>query len=81
VQWGAACHIDTEWVMFTNGDNMYHAEAFEEVVKQTKADAVAMDFYSRYSRPTGIPCERFQARNPSPLPASCNFRAAVSSQP
>lgn len=42
---------------------MYHSKAFEEVVKATNADAVALDFYSRYSRPTGIPCERFQVRS------------------
>lgn len=65
--WFAACHADTEWVIFTNGDNMYHKKAFEEIAKVGQADAVALDFYSRYTRPTGIPCERFQVRLLVPL--------------
>lgn len=60
----AACSADTEWVLFTNGDNLYHKDAFAEVVAAGQADAVAMDFYSRYTRPTGVPCERFQVRPP-----------------
>lgn len=64
-----ACHADTEWVLFTNGDNMYHNRAFEEIVKAAKADAVALDFYSRYSRPTGIPCERFQVISTAVAPS------------
>eukprot|EP00892_Ulva_mutabilis_P003474 jgi/Ulvmu1/1499/UM011_0229.1 len=55
-----ACSLDTQWVLFTNGDNLYHRDAFAEVAAEKTADAVAMDFYSRYLRPTGLPCERFQ---------------------
>jgi hypothetical protein len=55
----AACAPDTDWVVVTNGDNVYHTAAFQALVDQ-QADAVAWDFYSRYQRPTGVPCARFQ---------------------
>lgn len=59
----AACAPDTDWVVVTNGDNTYHSETFASLGDKTSADAVAWDFYSRYQRPTGAPCERFQARS------------------
>jgi hypothetical protein len=58
----AGCSPETEWVVFTNGDNVYHKEAFATLHAEDDAEAVAWDFYSRYHRPTGIPCERFQVR-------------------
>jgi hypothetical protein len=58
----AACSPDTEWVVVTNGDNKYHKEVFSSLLGEADADAVAWDFYSRYYRPTGIPCERLQVR-------------------
>lgn len=55
-----ACAPGTEWVVFTNGDNEYHEDAFA-MLDGITGDAVAWDMYSRYQRPTGVPCERFQA--------------------
>ncbi len=50
-----ACPQDTEWVVVTNGDNLYDP-AFLEVLTQPESDRVdivAFDYYSRYQRPTG----------------------------
>ena len=49
-------------MVFTNGDNVYHTDAFASLAAQPDADVVAWDFYSRYHRPTGVPCDRFAVR-------------------
>lgn len=50
----AACPPSTEWVVVTNGDNVYDSAFVEELLKApVDADVVAVDFYSRYQRPTG----------------------------
>ncbi|MEW5310668.1 MAG: hypothetical protein WDW38_002444 [Sanguina aurantia] len=63
-----ACPPETVWVVVTNGDNNYDASFLSELVSSPKdADAVAFDFYSRYQRPTGAPCDRFTAGPGLPL--------------
>lgn len=56
-----ACPPSTEWVMATNGDNLY-AETFLERVMAApaEADVVAFLYFSRYQRCTGPPCHRFE---------------------
>ncbi|BDA44930.1 hypothetical protein COCOBI_06-4090 [Coccomyxa sp. Obi] len=56
-----ACPHSTEWVLATNGDNLYADTFFETVMSAPKeADAIAFDFYSRYQRVTAPPCVRFE---------------------
>ncbi|KAK9811560.1 hypothetical protein WJX72_005917 [[Myrmecia] bisecta] len=54
-----ACPTDTKWVVITNGDNEYADTFFDELASARDADVVAFDYYSRYQRSTGVPCERF----------------------
>ncbi|KAI8462605.1 MAG: hypothetical protein J3K34DRAFT_475968 [Monoraphidium minutum] len=64
-----ACPRDTEWLVVTNGDNDYDPGFLARVFKEAAAegaDAVAFDYYSRFQRPTGNPCERFAARKGAP---------------
>jgi hypothetical protein len=64
-----ACPLSTEWVLATNGDNLYAHEFFERVMSAPlESDVVAFDFYSRYQRLTGPPCLRFQT---SPSQHAC----------
>ena len=62
-----ACPPTTEWVVVTNGDNEY-ADSFFQTLLETAPDEdlVAVDFYSRYQRPTGPPCTRFAAADGYP---------------
>lgn len=62
-----ACPRNTEWVVMTNGDNEYSSTFFDELGKHTAADLIAMDYYSRYQRPTALPCERFAAEQNKPF--------------
>ncbi len=50
----------------TNGDNQYAPTFLETLLAEPDADAVAFDYYSRYQRPTGPPCERFAAAPGAP---------------
>ncbi|GFR42383.1 hypothetical protein Agub_g3254 [Astrephomene gubernaculifera] len=56
-----ACPERTRWVVITNGDNQYDSRFVETVFSSPPdTDVVAVDFYSRYQRPTAPPCERFE---------------------
>ncbi|GIL45617.1 hypothetical protein Vafri_2819 [Volvox africanus] len=56
-----ACPTRSRWVVVTNGDNTYDPKFVESVFAAPPGvDAVAFDFYSRYQRPTALPCERFE---------------------
>lgn len=56
-----ACPSHAKWVVVTNGDNTYDPTFLEEVLAAPPdSDVVAVDFYSRYQRPTAAPCERFE---------------------
>ncbi|KAG2435072.1 hypothetical protein HXX76_007159 [Chlamydomonas incerta] len=56
-----ACPENTRWVVITNGDNLYDPRFVETIYSAPPdVDAVAVDFYSRYQRPTAEPCERFE---------------------
>jgi hypothetical protein len=61
------CPPSTRWLVVTNGDNEY-ADNFMQLVKDggKGADLVAVDFYSRYQRPTAPSCERFAAIEGAP---------------
>lgn len=49
-----ACPSHAKWVVVTNGDNTYDPTFLEEVLAAPPdSDVVAVDFYSRYQRPTG----------------------------
>ena len=61
-----ACPRSTKWVVITNGDNEYSSTLFEELDHHPDADVVALDYYSRYQRPTAKPCERFAAESGKP---------------
>ncbi len=62
-----ACNPSTQWVLATNGDNLYARDAFQTVVNApTTSDVVALDYYSRYHRTTGPPCARFAASEGTP---------------
>ena len=61
-----ACPRTTKWVIMTNGDNEYSSTLFDELGQHTDADLVALDYYSRYQRPTAKPCERFAAEPTKP---------------
>ncbi|KAK9813768.1 hypothetical protein WJX73_008320 [Symbiochloris irregularis] len=55
-----ACPASTQWVVVTNGDNEYASTLFQTLLNTAPdEDLVALDFYSRYQRPTGAPCLRF----------------------
>lgn len=57
-----ACPRDTQWLVVTNGDNEYDPSFLSVLVEQQgAAEVVAFDYYSRFQRPTGTPCERFAA--------------------
>lgn len=62
-----ACPRSTQWVIMTNGDNEYSSTFFDELDKHPNADLIAMDYYSRYQRPTALPCERFAAEQGKPF--------------
>ena len=61
-----ACPRTTRWVVITNGDNEYSSDLFTELEGHADADLVALDYYSRYQRPTARPCERFAAEPDKP---------------
>jgi hypothetical protein len=46
--------VDTQWVLVTNGDNEYASSFFEKVAAVNDTDLVAVDYYSRYQRVTGM---------------------------
>ena len=52
-------------MVVTNGDNEY-ADSLFSVLLDTPVDKdiVALDYYSRYARPTAAPCERFLPDGP-----------------
>ena len=50
-----ACPRTTRWVVITNGDNEYSSDLFTELESHAEADLVALDYYSRYQRPTAKP--------------------------
>ena len=52
-------------MVVTNGDNEY-ADSLFAVLLDTPADKdiVALNYYSRYARPTAPPCERFLSDGP-----------------
>lgn len=57
-----ACPPSTQWVLATNGDNLYAKDLFRTVIDApADADVIALDYYSRYQRTTGPPCARFAA--------------------
>eukprot|EP01024_Parvocaulis_polyphysoides_P035578 TRINITY_DN3153_c0_g1_i1.p1 TRINITY_DN3153_c0_g1~~TRINITY_DN3153_c0_g1_i1.p1 ORF type:complete len:375 (-),score=48.81 TRINITY_DN3153_c0_g1_i1:204-1208(-) len=60
------CPRNSEWIIVTNGDNLYASNLFEKVVATKNADLIALDYYTRYQRATGIPCERFQKEEGKP---------------
>ncbi|EFJ52303.1 hypothetical protein VOLCADRAFT_102964 [Volvox carteri f. nagariensis] len=56
-----ACPAKSYWVVATNGDNSYDSKFVETVFAAPRGvDVVAVNFYSRYQRPTALPCERFE---------------------
>ena len=56
-----ACPPSTEWVIVTNGDNDYADTLLSTLRDSPKgSDIIALDYYSRYQRPTAAPCHRFQ---------------------
>ena len=61
-----ACPRSTKWVIMTDGDNEYSSMLFDELSQHADADVVALDYYSRYQRPTAKPCERFAAEPGKP---------------
>lgn len=61
-----ACPRSTKWVIITNGDNEYSSALFDELEQHKDADLVALDYYSRYQRPTIKPCERFATEPEKP---------------
>jgi len=62
-------------VLVTNGDNEYASTFLERLLAAPPADAVAFDYYSRYQRPTGVPCERFAGDPNAPAckPNTCEL--------
>lgn len=60
-----ACPPSSEWVVVTNGDNEYADTLFATLLATPPDDdIVALNFYSRYQRPTAAPCERFLPGGP-----------------
>ncbi len=58
------CSPETEWVVATNGDNVYGRHFIQRILDKgsdSSVDLVAFDFYSRYQRPTMPSCERFSS--------------------
>ena len=61
------CPTSTQWVLATNGDNLYAKDAFQTILDAPEdIDVVALDYYSRYQRSTGPPCTRFAASSVAP---------------
>jgi hypothetical protein len=56
-----ACHPKTEWLVVSNGDNIYGKNFVHSVLRESasRTDLIAFDFYSRFNRPTMPPCYRF----------------------
>jgi len=57
-----ACAPGSDWVVATNGDNVYGRHFIQKVIENGQdpsIDLVAFDFYSRYQRPAMPSCERF----------------------
>lgn len=66
------CSPEAEWVVATNGDNVYGRHFIHHVLERgadASVDLVAFDFYSRYQRPTMPSCDRFSSE-PSASPMS-----------
>ncbi|KAG2500986.1 hypothetical protein HYH03_000808 [Edaphochlamys debaryana] len=62
-----SCPEHSTWVVVTNGDNLYDKRFVEAIFSApSDVDAVAVDFYSRYQRPTSDPCERFEEAPDAP---------------
>ena len=62
-----ACPASTQWVLATNGDNLYSKDMFQTVMDVPgDVDVIALDYYSRYQRATGPPCTRFAASEGAP---------------
>mmetsp|Transcript_7006 Transcript_7006/g.13794 ORF Transcript_7006/g.13794 Transcript_7006/m.13794 type:complete len:521 (-) Transcript_7006:400-1962(-) len=57
------CSPDAEWLVVTNGDNLY-GESFIQVLSEVESsvDVVAFDYYSRYQNISGKACDRFRFR-------------------
>ncbi|EIE21685.1 hypothetical protein COCSUDRAFT_56879 [Coccomyxa subellipsoidea C-169] len=56
-----ACPASTEWVLATNGDNLYADTFFDRIMTAPKeADVIAFDFYSRYHRVTDLGANVFR---------------------
>ena len=74
-----ACPPSTQWVVATNGDNLYARDMFQTVMDApANADVVALDYYSRYQRTTGPPCARFAMSKGAP---PCKENRCASSAP
>lgn len=59
----AACPRNSTWVVVTNGDNEVAEGFFWTIAERGKhADLVALDFFSRFQRPTARACDRFGSR-------------------
>lgn len=59
----AACPRNSTWVVVTNGDNEVAKGFFWTIAERGRhADLVALDFFSRFQRPTARACERFGSR-------------------
>ena len=72
-----ACPPSTQWVVATNGDNLYARGMFQTVMDApANADVIALDYYSRYQRTTGPPCARFAKAEGAP-PCKQNRCASV----
>lgn len=56
-----ACPRGTRWLVVSNGDNDYDPSFLSVLAEQHGAEVVAFDYYSRFQRPTAVPCERFAA--------------------
>lgn len=54
------CSPETEWLIVTNGDNIYGKSFLRTVFDKDKEgiDLIAFDFYSRFNRPSMPACER-----------------------
>ena len=81
-----ACPPSTEWVITTNGDNDYASTLLSTLLEAPQdSDIVALDYYSRYQRPTAAPCHRFQQESDKPhckrnkyAPHSLNLHTSLS---
>jgi hypothetical protein len=70
------CSPSAEWIVGTNGDNLYGRSFVENIINASqedpRADLVAFDFYSRYQRPTMPPCDRFSSQRSKSPPCKRN---------